>query len=98
MILLHVSVDLFAPQPSANCSAHLITCETQGEKGVSDLRQVIFSTDRIKVFLTHTPMYQQKFLRDTILDTPAHSKHSVDLGLLPQDSAHRRIQLQQQEE
>jgi len=98
MISLHAAVDLFAPQPSASSSAHLITWETGGGKRVSGLRQAIFSKDRIKVFLTHSHAYVlAEVLSDTILDTPAHSTHS-DLVLLPQACARREIQPQQREE
>lgn len=90
-------MDLFAPQPSASSSTHLSSLQGEG-KGISGLRQVIFSTDRIKVLLTHSHVYVlAEALSSTILDTPAHSRHSGDLVLLPLACAHGEIQLQQQE-
>lgn len=69
-----------------------------GEKGISGLRQVIFSTDRIKALLTHSHVcVLAEALSSTILDTPALSRCSGDLMQLPLTCAHREIQLQQQE-
>lgn len=69
-----------------------------GGRGISGLRQVIFSTDRIKALLTHSHVYVlAEALSSTILDTPAHSRRSGDLVLLPLACAQREIQLQQQE-
>lgn len=69
-----------------------------GRKGISGLRQVIFSTDRMKALLAHSHVcVLAEALSSTILDTPAHSRGSGDLVLLPLACAHREIQLQQQE-